>query len=182
MFIYLCLSGYILVFKWLYTCVYVVIYLCLSGYILVYWVVCVAEVYWVSIDGSIHYPQFSKLTGFLLQQRKGDGAGNIIIIFQLNRNKKFGRKKICISSPPIPSFFLPPPPYPLKWEHCTESRFPRMLVDFTLSAVPYSYTYPGSSPTPILFILPSSFPSYPSFFPFSTLSLSILPSSFPFYS
>lgn len=62
-----------------------------------------------------------------------------------------------------------------------------MLVDFTLSAVPYSYTYPGSSPTPILFhptlilsILPLAYSSYSHPF-YPTFILSILPSSYPFY-
>ena len=71
------------------------------------WVVCVAEVYWVSLHGSMHYPQFSKLTGFLLQQRKGDGAGNMIIIFQLNRKKKLEEKHFYIL-PSFPFFFRPP--------------------------------------------------------------------------
>ena len=90
---------------------WVVIYLFLSDYILVCWVVCVAEVYWVSIHGSMHYPQFSKLTGFLLQQGKGDGAGNMIIIFQLNQNNKIGRKS-AFYPPPFHFFFPPPLPPP----------------------------------------------------------------------
>ena len=180
----------------------------LSDYILVCWVVCVAEVYWVSIHGSMHYPQFSKLTGFLLQQGKGDGAGNMIIIFQLNQNNKIGRKS-AFYPPPFHFFFpppLPPPSPPTRMGTLYGVKVPPgcLLISpyqLFLTLIPtQGHLQPPSFSSYLLSILPLAYSSYShpfyptfilaflhpilsflsrSFYP--TLILSILPSSFPSY-